>query len=419
MLEGGGLEERVERLMEERAQAYAAAAYEVVEADDATPEEIAEEIATTMAEVRVRTSKGEYPVHVGRGILEEVLPGNIAQIRPRRVAVVSHPAIYGMHGGKLQAILGNAADGGAKSCLFLFPQGEESKNLRTLEEGYNALLACGMTREDLLLAFGGGVVGDLGGFLAATYMRGIRYAQLPTTLMAMVDSAIGGKVGVDMPGAKNAVGAFHHPTAVYGDTSFLSTLPEREMRSGLAEVAKYGFLYDPELLATVEGWEGLPGDECDLSEVIATCVGNKARVVEADELDLKGERAMLNYGHTFGHALESACGFGRLRHGEAVAVGMIMAARLAEILGLCSEGLSAYHRRLLLPILGDAVRDMPMEREAIFSSMQADKKKGASLRFVLLEGLQAPRLVEMIEMKAVETAVDETLEILRRSDTCL
>jgi len=206
---------------------------------------------------------------------------------------------------------------------------------------------------------------------------------------------------------------------VYSDVSLLCTLPERELRSGLVEVAKYGFLYDQGLLTTLEDWEGLPTKTGDLCRVIAACAGHKARVVEADEYDLKGERAMLNYGHTFGHALESACGYGKLRHGEAVAVGMIMAARLAEITGLCGEGLFAYHRRVLMTLLGTGTWDIPAEKETIISDMQADKKKGGSLRFVLMRGLQEPCLVESVETGAVEAAVEETLETLRRADPCL
>jgi 3-dehydroquinate synthase len=372
-----------------------------------------------MAEIRVSTPGGKYPVYIGRGVIERELAGDIARLQPQGAVVVSHPAIRDLHGHRLRTALQSGSGDVVKSHEFLFPQGEESKNLETVEAGYGMLLACGITREDLLLAFGGGVVGDLAGFLAATYMRGMRYVQVPTTLMAMVDSAIGGKVGVDMPGAKNTVGAFHQPRGVYSDVSFLQTLPERELRSGFAEVAKYGFLYDQKLLAMVEGWGGLPGETCDLAEVIALCAGHKARVVRADERDLKGERAMLNYGHTFGHALESACGYGRLRHGEAVAVGMIMAARLSELIGLCEGGLWDYHRCVLVPILGGGARDVTAKREAIMADMQADKKKGRSLRFVLLEGLQASRLVEAVEMRAVEAAVEETLEKLRRADPCL
>ncbi|MEW6553162.1 MAG: 3-dehydroquinate synthase [Actinomycetota bacterium] len=372
-----------------------------------------------MAEIKVKTGTGEYTVHIGQGVVEGVLAEDVARLRPRTIMLVSHPDIYEMYGGRLRDVLQGGEAGRVRPCHFLFPQGEENKSLKTLEDGYNALLATGVNREDLLVAFGGGVVGDLAGFMAATYMRGMPFLQVPTTLMAMVDSSIGGKVGVDMPGAKNMVGAFHQPLGVYSDVSFLRTLPERELRSGLVEVAKYGFLYDQGLLKVLEGWKGLPGEQDDITEVIAACAGHKARVVGADERDTRGERAMLNYGHTFGHALEAACGYGTLRHGEAVAVGMLMAARLAELMGFSGEGLGAYHRRVLLPILGGGARDIAPEREAVISAMRADKKKGEKLRFVLLEGLQAPFLADAVDMGAVEAAVDETLDTLRRADPCL
>jgi 3-dehydroquinate synthase len=372
-----------------------------------------------MAEITVRTAGGEYQVHIGRDILERGLAGYLSRVVPHRVAVVTHPRIYELHGRRLRAAL-DAADAGRPQVYdFLFEEGEENKNLYTLESGYKRLLESGITREDLLLAFGGGVVGDLAGFLAATYMRGIRYLQVPTTLMAMVDSAIGGKVGVDLPGAKNAVGAFHQPLAVYADLVVLDTLSERELRSGLAEVVKYGFLYDAELLKKVEGWErGLPERSGDLGETIARCASHKAAVVSADERDLSGERAMLNYGHTFGHAIESACGYGELRHGEAVAIGMIMAARLAEMIGLSGEGLYDLHRRVLLPVLRGGPARVHLERARIEADMNADKKKGRQLRFVLLEEPQAPRLLEAVAEKCVADTVEETLEMLRGEEIC-
>lgn len=373
-----------------------------------------------MAQIQVRAGGREYPVLVGRNALERELSRHIADMGPRTVTIVSHPLIRELHGKKLSSALSAAREGRGASAWFLFPQGEENKSLGTLEQGYHMLLKSGMTREDLLLAFGGGVVGDLTGFLAATYMRGLRYLQVPTTLMAMVDSAIGGKVGVDLPGLKNAVGAFYQPWAVYADIALLETLPERELRSGIAEVTKYGFLYEEGILEEVEGWrKGVPARTGDLFSTVVKCAGHKARVVAADERDLSGERAMLNYGHTFGHAMESACGYGMLRHGEAVAMGMIMAARLSELIGLAGEGLCAYHARLLMPVLGESMRDVDLDRKRLVAAMQADKKKGESLRFVLLEGPQEPRLIEAVDEMLVETAVGDVLEMLKGEDKCL
>jgi len=250
-----------------------------------------------MAEIQVSTGGGGYRVHIGQGVIERDLARGISRMSPGGVTVVSHPSIYAKHGRRLQDALEAALKHREDISLYLFPEGEENKCLKNLEKGYRAMLKSGVNREHILVCFGGGVVGDLAGFLAATYMRGMRYVQAPTTLMAMVDSAIGGKVGVDLPGAKNAVGAFYQPQAVYSDIDLLDTLPERELRSGLTEVVKYGFLFDEKLLESVEAWGGeIPARGRDLGEIIDTCVAHKARVVSADERDLSGERALLNYG---------------------------------------------------------------------------------------------------------------------------
>lgn len=363
-----------------------------------------------MEKIPVRTAGGIYEVYVGNNVLTTALPSLLQGLAPRRMAVVSHPEIMELHGHRLRGILREAAVGDEDPAFFFFPEGEEEKNLGTLEKGYRALLHAGITREDLLLAFGGGVVGDLAGFLAATYMRGIRYLQLPTTLMAMVDSSIGGKVGVDLPEGKNLVGAFYQPEAVLADVSLLATLPVRELMSGLAEVAKYGFLYDEGILTEMEKWEGgLPPEDHDFTALVASCAAHKARVVSSDERDLTGERALLNYGHTFGHALEAATAYRSLRHGEAVALGMIMAARLAELAGVARSSLTERHKRVLRPLLG-GVRPFPVPRVAeVLACMDKDKKRGRETRFVLLEDWQAPVLVESLSGKLVGRAVEEVL----------
>ena len=372
-----------------------------------------------MAEVQVRTSGGEYTVFIGHRLYEGELVGWLRRASPGKAVVVSHPSIWELHGRRVQEAIRGLPVSAAEPLRFLFPEGEGNKNLRNLEEGYRALLRGGVTREDVILALGGGVVGDLAGFLAASYLRGIRYLQLPTTLMAMVDSSIGGKVGVDLPGAKNAVGAFYQPQAVLSDVDVLRTLPEGELRSGLAEVAKYGFLYDGGLLQEIEGWPGgLPGEGEALGGLVARCARHKARVVEVDERDESGTRALLNYGHTFGHALESAAGYGALRHGEAVALGMIAAARASEICGLASGGLFALHCRVLRPILGGMELPPGLDLRRVLGDMQTVTKRGRELRFVLLEEPQAPRLVESLPAEVVERALRETWEELRGAGGC-
>ncbi|MBN2027771.1 MAG: 3-dehydroquinate synthase [Actinobacteria bacterium] len=348
-----------------------------------------------MAEIRIRSSVGEYPVLIGRDLYENELPDLIGRIRPTSVAVVSHASIMGLHGKRLIEAIYPICGGENGVFQYLFAEGEENKNLSTVEDGYEVFLASGINREGLVVAFGGGVVGDLAGFLAATYMRGTRLLQVPTTLMAMVDSSVGGKVGVDLKGAKNAVGTFYQPQAVLSDVGVLGTLPERELRGGMVEIAKYGLLYDEIMLQKIGKWhDGLPENAEELDGVIAACVAHKADVVTVDERDLTGKRAMLNYGHTFGHALETATAYIHLRHGEAVGIGMLMAARLSELCGLAGEGLHEYHRCVLMPILKDVVFPRDLDAGRIVNAMQSDKKKGHVMRFVLLQEPQEPRLVE-------------------------
>lgn len=366
-----------------------------------------------MPEIEVRAAGGAYTVFVGGGLYEEVMPRVLSQGGYAAKVVVSHPSLMRAHGKRLLDALGPRGGRGEGVTSFEFPPGEENKNLRTLEEGYGFLLREGVTREALLLAFGGGVVGDLAGFLAATYMRGIAWVQVPTTLMAMVDSSIGGKVGVDLPGAKNAVGAFHQPKAVVSDVEVLRTLPERELRSGMAEVVKYGFLYDRDLLREAgEGWRSLPGDAEHAAALVARCARHKAAVVEADERDSAGTRAMLNYGHTFGHALESSAGYGLMRHGEAVALGMMMAARASELAGVAGPGLVEMHDEVLLPLVRGLAVPRGLRADAVLDAMRADKKRGAEMRFVLLEGPERPRLADSLPEAVIRRSLEEVLEIL-------
>ncbi|MBC7229099.1 MAG: 3-dehydroquinate synthase [Actinobacteria bacterium] len=366
-----------------------------------------------MEEIQVRAASREYRVYVGEEALEEFLPGLVSRRGEGQVVVVSHPGILALHGDALDAALREGGHRGWEKRCFLFPEGEEWKRPSTVGALHALLLEWGVTRSGVILAFGGGVVGDLAGFAAATFMRGMDFIQLPTTLVAMVDSSVGGKVGVDMPGAKNAVGAFHQPEAVLCDPDLLSTLPRRELMGGLAEVLKYGFLYEPSLLSIrggCEGWVRLT--EWERTQAIARCVRLKAAVVEKDERDLSGERAMLNYGHTFGHALESATGYALLRHGEAVAAGMIMAARAAEALGTASPPLKELHRELLLPLLAEAPSLRGVTAEEVLAAMRSDKKRESRDRFVLLAGPQRPLLVEGPPWEVVGRAVEETLREL-------
>jgi 3-dehydroquinate synthase len=270
------------------------------------------------------------------------------------------------------------------------PEGEEAKTLQVMAALQHQLATQVAHRDDAVVALGGGAVGDLAGFVAATYMRGVPFVQVPTTLTAQVDAAIGGKTGVNLPEGKNLVGAFHQPVGVVADVRTLATLPEREFRSGLAEVAKYALSLDLELLEQLESDPGpvLERDPSALEAVVARCVRTKATVVAADERDAD-RRLVLNYGHTLGHALERSDAFAGRSHGEGVAVGMVFAARMSELLGRAGEGLAARHARLLSSLGLDAGGMLP-ESDEIIAAFRMDKKYRGTVRLVLLEDVGRP-----------------------------
>ncbi|MBD8634934.1 MULTISPECIES: 3-dehydroquinate synthase [unclassified Stenotrophomonas] len=290
----------------------------------------------------------------------------------------------------------------------VLPAGEASKTLAEFGRAIDALAALGATRDACIFALGGGVVGDLSGFAAACWMRGVDCVQLPTTLLAMVDSSVGGKTAVDIPAGKNLVGAFHPPRAVIADTHVLATLPVRELRAGLAEVVKYGALGDPDFFDWLQQHaDGLSaGDATLLAEAIARSCRHKAAIVERDPFE-KGERALLNLGHTFGHAIETEQGYsapGRdaLNHGEAVAVGMVLAARLSTAMGRAPAAdehrLSALLTSLHLP----TAIPTGLQPAALLARMRLDKKNVAGrLRLVLWRGIGQADVVADVEEAAV------------------
>lgn len=299
----------------------------------------------------LRHPGGETGVWVGIGALAAARPELARWVAGRTLFVVTTPQVLALHGDRLAPLRDAAAHW---RCLEV-PEGEAAKSLAVAERLWNEMLLGGGKRDSRLVAFGGGSVGDLGGFVAGCFLRGIEVAQLPTTLLAQVDAAIGGKTAVDLPGGKNAVGLFLHPAWVVCDTVPLATLPRAELRSGLVEVIKKAALLDPPLLATVEAQLALllAGDAAALAPVVAAAAAAKIAVVERDPEEL-GERRLLNFGHTLGHAIESACGYQGLRHGEAVAYGMLFALRLARRRGLdlaTARRLAALLGRLELPPL--------------------------------------------------------------------
>lgn len=345
---------------------------------------------------------GSYDVLVGRGLLggAEHLPALPGAEKAFVVADASVAAIYG------DAAARAMAGAGLSALPLTVGVGEITKSLETAQVLFQQLAVQECHRDDVIVALGGGVVGDLAGFVAATYMRGIAFLQMPTTLLAQVDASIGGKVGVNLPRGKNLVGAFHQPRRVIADVDTLATLPEREFRSGLAEVAKYGLAVDPSILHTIETRLGdiVQRDPDVLEDLVARCAAAKAEIVSEDERD-HGRRAILNYGHTLGHALEGLAAYRGRSHGEAVAVGMVFAARLAVDLGLADASLLSDHLRTLAS-LGLPHGAEGVDPEQVLEVMRMDKKYRQGLRFVLLEGIGKPRLVEDVSERDVTRALE-------------
>ena len=276
-----------------------------------------------MKTVHVSVPSSEYDVRIGSGALDLLGETVRNKTKARRCVVVSGKNVFPLYGERTADILRSA---GLETACFVYPGGEEAKTLHNYGELLNFLTQAHMTRTDCLVALGGGVTGDLTGFAAATYQRGVPFVQLPTTLLAAVDSSVGGKTAINLPAGKNQAGAFHQPTEVLCDTDLFKTLPERELRAGFAEVIKYAVIGDADLF-------DLLMRQFDLEEIIKICVEMKAEIVAEDELDY-GRRRLLNLGHSFGHAIE-ACSNYTILHGEAVAIGLAMMCRAAVRRGFC------------------------------------------------------------------------------------
>lgn len=343
-----------------------------------------------------------YTIAIGPGLLSD---GNaLAQhVRGRHVLLVSDSIVAPLYAGVVREAL-HAARPELAIGTFILPAGEESKTLAHFGHAIEALAQLGATRDACVVALGGGVVGDLAGFAAACWMRGVDCVQVPTTLLSMVDSSVGGKTAVDIPQGKNLVGAFHPPRAVFADTSVLATLPPRELRAGLAEVIKYGAIRDARFFQWLEQERGalLAMDGEALALAIAASCEHKAEIVARDPLE-KGERALLNLGHTFGHAIETEQGYGglgndNLNHGEAVAVGMVLAARLSADLGMAPAD-DANRLETALRDYGLPTR-IPdgLAPEALLARMRLDKKNLAGrLRLVLWRGLGRAEVVPDVD----------------------
>ena len=343
-----------------------------------------------------------YRIDIAPGLLDD---GAFlaSHLRGRHALIVSDGHVAPLYAHRVEAAL-LVARPDLRLAAHVMAPGEAEKTLSNFAAVIEALAAMGATRDACVLALGGGVVGDLAGFAAACWMRGIDVVQLPTTLLAMVDSSVGGKTAVDIPQGKNLVGAFHPPRAVIADTTVLRTLPPRELRAGFAEVIKYGAIVDAPFLDWLDAHADglLAGDDALLAEAIARSCEHKAGITERDPFE-HGERALLNFGHTFGHAIEAEQGYADgLNHGEAVAVGMVLAARLSTALGSADAGdgdrLQALLARFGLPTTVPA----GLDPAALLARMRLDKKAQASgLRFVLWEGAGKARVVAEVDEAAV------------------
>ena len=321
-----------------------------------------------------------YPIHFGADLSSHIGTQTAAAAAAgRKAAVVTDANLARVQADALRAMFGATP-------VLVLPPGEETKSLAELGRGLDFLAANGLDRGGAVWAVGGGVIGDLGGFAAASYLRGIDFYQVPTTLLAMVDSSVGGKTGINLKAGKNLVGAFHQPRGVFISTNVLTTLPPREFAAGLAEVIKCGLLGDAALFARLERTP-LTLASPDLAAVIRRCCELKARIVEADEFETAkdGGRALLNLGHTFGHAIEQVAGYGTYLHGEAVAIGLVAAARLSHLLGLVPAGDVARVEAVVAAHALPVRLRSPLPLAALTAAMARDKKvRAGRLRFVVL-----------------------------------
>lgn len=354
--------------------------------------------------IRVELRERSYDIEIGRGNLAGAGKFLTDRLAAKHAVVITDSKVQSPHAQRAQASLVAA---GLRCDLLVVPAGEASKSVEQAADLWNKLVALKADRSSAVVAVGGGVIGDLAGFIAATFGRGLSFIQIPTTLLAHVDSSVGGKVGINLPAAKNIVGAFWQPAGVLIDLDTLATLPDREYRSGLAEVVKYGVILDADFFRYLE--EHVPqinARQADVLEhIVARCCRLKADVVEQDEREETGLRAVLNYGHTLCHAIETVTGYGTYLHGEAVAIGMIGESRLAELLGRIDAEVTR-RQDTLLKALGLTTHVADLGADALIAAMYHDKKTHqGKLRFVLPTRLGHVELVTVIGEERVRQAL--------------
>jgi shikimate kinase/3-dehydroquinate synthase len=390
---------RITELLAARREAYAAIPWQI-DTTSLSVEEVAEQVIelANVVTLFVRHPGGEYPIHIGDGILSRVSDALRAAGAPEttRVAVVSNPVVAPLYAEQVEDSLRSA---GFEPFACTIPDGEQYKTLDTIRSLYDQFLAGDLDRSGTVLALGGGVTGDIAGFAAASFMRGVRFAQVPTTLLAMVDASVGGKTGVDLPQGKNLVGVFKQPVMVLIDLAVLETLPEEEIRAGMAEVIKHGVVGAPGLFAELEANPQSPVSVAQPARALQV----KIAVVEEDPFE-GGRRAVLNLGHTVAHGLERLSDFS-MRHGEAVSIGMVAAARIAAELGLAVPAL-ADRIEAVLAGWGLPVSCPPFDADAVWEAMAYDKKRqGSRLRWVLPRAIGEVEIVEDIPSHIVKAVL--------------
>ena len=356
-----------------------------------------------MQTVHVSLADRSYPIYIGENLLArgDILAQCLLQ---KRVAVVTDTTLASLY---LDTVTGTLAASGIAVTPIVIPAGEQHKNWQTLNSVFDALITTRCERKTTLIALGGGVIGDLTGFAAATYLRGVPFVQIPTTLLAQVDSSVGGKTAINHPRGKNMIGAFYQPLAVIADTKTIDTLAKREVSAGLAEIIKYGLIRDLPFFNWLEHHiEALVARDAEaLAYAVRRSCENKAQVVVADEREENGERALLNLGHTFGHAIEAGLGFGRWLHGEAVAAGTVIAARVSQAIGMLDEAdvarIISIFQRAGLPVTAP---DLGLDR--YMELMGIDKKvEGGKIRFILLRALGSAFLTAQVPQHALKSAL--------------
>ncbi|MDA0692404.1 MAG: 3-dehydroquinate synthase [Nitrospinae bacterium] len=344
-----------------------------------------------------------YDIRVGRHLLQQTGAWVTELTNPSRVVIITHPSINRLYGEKLSSSFSGT---GVPIDFIEVPEGEKSKSLQQAEKIFDSLLEWKCDRQTVLVALGGGVIGDLTGFIAATYVRGVPFVQIPTTVLSQVDSSVGGKTAVNHPRGKNMIGAFYQPRLVVADLETLETLPEKEFKAGLAEIIKYGVIEDAALFhyLETETQKILSHDNDALAHIVATSCAIKARVVEKDERE-SHYRMVLNFGHTVGHAIESLTGYSSFIHGEAVAIGMVVAAKLSQIMGYCSEDVP---RRIsnLLEKFGLPTQLPNLKVEDIIQSIYLDKKTAhKKIRFILVKDIGSVEIVDSVPESPIKEAL--------------